>query len=129
MRAAVLYGTAGSLVLTALVTVPAGGAPGPATPRPGAELRGTAVAAAARRGRRHPLRHLLQGGGPPGHVQCGTVKVPLDYAHPDGKQIKLTVSRVKATGKDGENEAEGRRARAPSSTTPAAPAPPACTSR
>ena len=33
----------------------------------------------------------------PDSVQCGTVNVPLDYARPDGKQIKLTVSRVEAT--------------------------------
>ena len=36
-------------------------------------------------------------------MQCGTVSVPLDYAHPDGKQIKLTVSRTKATDKDPHN--------------------------
>ncbi|RDG36674.1 alpha/beta hydrolase [Streptomyces corynorhini] len=30
--------------------------------------------------------------------QCATMKAPLDYAEPDGKQIDLAVSRKKATG-------------------------------
>ncbi|MFD0367192.1 alpha/beta hydrolase [Streptomyces sp. NPDC059071] len=30
--------------------------------------------------------------------QCGTVRVPLDYAKPDGEQVELAVSRAKATG-------------------------------
>ncbi|MER7110130.1 alpha/beta hydrolase [Streptomyces sp. NPDC000229] len=35
--------------------------------------------------------------GAPG-FECATMKAPLDYADPDGEQIKLAVSRVKATG-------------------------------
>ncbi|MGW7069504.1 alpha/beta hydrolase [Streptomyces sp. NPDC054855] len=35
--------------------------------------------------------------GAPG-FQCSTMRAPLDYAKPDGKQIKLAVSRKKATG-------------------------------
>ncbi|MFF8291319.1 alpha/beta hydrolase [Streptomyces sp. NPDC016309] len=35
--------------------------------------------------------------GVPG-FECATLKVPLDYAEPDGEQIKLAVSRIKATG-------------------------------
>lgn len=103
MRAAVLHGTAGSLLLTGLVAVPAGGAP--AWPGQGgsAEARGTAVAAqrAAAAGIRFgtcaKVEHL------PSNLQCGTVTVPLDYALPDGKRIRLTVSRVRATGKDPRN--------------------------
>lgn len=30
--------------------------------------------------------------------QCTTMKAPLDYAKPDGGEIKLAVSRKKATG-------------------------------
>ncbi|WP_151480264.1 alpha/beta hydrolase [Streptomyces albicerus] len=99
MRAAILYGTAGSLVLSALVAAPAGSVP------PGwAELHGTAVAAerAAAEGIRFGKCAKEQDA--PGRLQCGTVTVPLDYAHPDGKKIKLTVSRVKATGKDGKRK-------------------------
>lgn len=35
--------------------------------------------------------------GAPG-FQCSTMRAPLDYAKPDGPQIKLAVSRKKATG-------------------------------
>lgn len=55
-------------------------------------------------------------------IQCGWVSVPLDYAHPHGKQIKLAVDRIGSTGTK-------RSARAPSSTTRAAPAARACASR
>ncbi|MFI8519317.1 alpha/beta hydrolase [Streptomyces sp. NPDC085481] len=34
----------------------------------------------------------------PPTVECGTVRVPLDYAHPGGTRIPLTVSRARATG-------------------------------
>ncbi|MDG4865490.1 alpha/beta hydrolase, partial [Streptomyces sp. T-3] len=40
----------------------------------------------------------------PPSVECGTVEVPLDYARPNGKQIKLTVSRTKAKGKPAERQ-------------------------
>ncbi len=33
-------------------------------------------------------------------VECGTIKVPLDYAKPDGDQIDLALIRVKATSDD-----------------------------
>uniref|UniRef100_UPI0015F00B35 alpha/beta hydrolase n=1 Tax=Streptomyces sp. WELS2 TaxID=2749435 RepID=UPI0015F00B35 len=33
----------------------------------------------------------------------GTVSVPLDYAHPEGEQIELTVSRARATQQDPHN--------------------------
>ncbi|MGW2275582.1 alpha/beta hydrolase [Streptomyces yangpuensis] len=37
----------------------------------------------------------------PSHVRCATLRVPLDYARPDGPQISLTVSRAAATGARG----------------------------
>lgn len=37
----------------------------------------------------------------PSSVRCATLRVPLDYARPDGPQISLTVSRVAATGRGG----------------------------
>ncbi|MCJ1680520.1 alpha/beta hydrolase [Streptomyces sp. APSN-46.1] len=37
----------------------------------------------------------------PEPVRCATLRVPLDYARPDGPQISLTVSRVTATGRGG----------------------------
>ncbi|WP_344600280.1 alpha/beta hydrolase [Streptomyces glaucus] len=97
MRAAVLCSAAGSLLLSTLVAAPAGGAP--AVPG-AAERRGTAVAAA-----RAAAAGIDFGPCPaeqdlPDGVRCGTVTVPLDYARPDGRQIRLTVSRVRATRKD-----------------------------
>ncbi|MEU6891034.1 alpha/beta hydrolase [Streptomyces sp. NPDC046557] len=37
----------------------------------------------------------------PDPVRCATLRVPLDYARPDGPRISLTVSRVPATGRGG----------------------------
>ncbi|MFD0265860.1 alpha/beta hydrolase [Streptomyces sp. NPDC127106] len=37
----------------------------------------------------------------PSPVRCAALTVPLDYARPDGPQIRLTVSRVPATGRGG----------------------------
>lgn len=33
------------------------------------------------------------------NIQCADVTVPLDYAHPNGKKIKIKISRVKHTAK------------------------------
>ncbi|QEU91170.1 alpha/beta hydrolase [Streptomyces kanamyceticus] len=97
MRAAAArYGTAGSLVLTALVAAPAGSASG-APPSP--ETRGTAVAAQRAEAAGIRWGTCAKAEDLPPSVRCGTVTVPLDYAHPDGKKIKLTVSRTKATKK------------------------------
>ncbi|WP_077797921.1 alpha/beta hydrolase [Streptomyces sp. JHA26] len=96
MRAAALLPAAGSLLLSALA------APGqtvPGTPVT-SEARGTAVAAA-----RAAEAGIAFGRCPgaedlPAALRCGTVSVPLDYAHPDGEQITLTVSRMRATHED-----------------------------
>ncbi|WP_030338736.1 alpha/beta hydrolase [Streptomyces sp. NRRL S-1022] len=108
MKAAALYSAAGSLLLTTLAAAPAGGAPG--TPgRPGApgtaELRGTAVAVARARAAGIDFGPCAAADlpDPPAGVRCGTVTVPLDYARPDGRQIRLTVSRAPATHKDPHN--------------------------
>lgn len=37
----------------------------------------------------------------PEPVRCATLRVPLDYARPDGPQIPLTVSRLPASGRGG----------------------------
>ncbi|MFF8593489.1 alpha/beta hydrolase [Streptomyces sp. NPDC015220] len=101
MRAATVYAAAGSLVLTALAAVPAGGAPREArVPGGAAELRGTAVAAAHARAAGIDFGACPGARGLPAAVRCGTVSVPLDYARPEGRKIRLTVSRVRATGKD-----------------------------
>ncbi|MGW0537312.1 alpha/beta hydrolase [Streptomyces sp. NPDC003032] len=97
MRAAAArYGTAGSLVLTALVAAPAGSA-GAAPPSP--ETHGTAVAAQRAEAAGIRWGTCAKAESLPPSVRCGTVSVPLDYARPDGKQIRLTVSRAKAKRK------------------------------
>lgn len=37
-------------------------------------------------------------------IQCGYVRVPLDYARPNGKQIKIAVDRIGNTGTKGERQ-------------------------
>ncbi|WP_327661047.1 MULTISPECIES: alpha/beta hydrolase [unclassified Streptomyces] len=99
MRAApALCATAGSLILSALVTAPAGAAV--PTPPPAAETAGTTIAALRAADAGIHWGACPEAEGLPDSVRCGTVTVPLDYAHPMGKKIKLTVSRVKATGKN-----------------------------
>ncbi|MFD7259178.1 alpha/beta hydrolase [Streptomyces sp. NPDC059874] len=75
-----------------------------------AAAAGTAGAEAAHAGKAHPAGGetggLVFGACPgveglPGHVQCASLRVPIDYARPDGPQIHLTVSRVPATGEHG----------------------------
>ncbi|WP_369190591.1 alpha/beta hydrolase [Streptomyces sp. R08] len=102
MRAAALYSAAGSLLLTTLAAAPATGT----TAVPGvraAESTGTALAAAHARAKGITFGKCPDAQDLPGTMECGTVSVPLDYAHPDGTQIKLTVSRAHATHKDPHN--------------------------
>ncbi|POX48992.1 protease [Streptomyces sp. Ru71] len=127
MRAAALCSAAGSLLLTALAAAPAGSAPGvsPAVPpalsgaasaraadtagavagqaERAAEKRGVMIAAARAAARGIEFGPCSDAPDMPGTLQCGTVTVPLDYAHPDGLQIKLAVSRVQATHRDPHN--------------------------
>ncbi|MFC8277381.1 alpha/beta hydrolase [Streptomyces sp. NPDC057271] len=93
MKSLALTGTVGSLLLTSLTVAPA-----PALDAPPAETGGTVAAA-----RRAAAEGIRFGGCPaaeklPPSVQCGTVRVPLDYADPDGVRIPLTVSRLRASG-------------------------------
>ncbi|MBA2947686.1 alpha/beta hydrolase [Streptomyces himalayensis] len=112
MRAAVISGAAGSMVLTALVAAPAGSntptgntsaastsARSTSADSAAAEMRGTAVAAARAAAAGIRFGACPEAENLPDHIRCGTVTVPLDYADPDGRQIKLTVSRVEATGR------------------------------
>ncbi|MEU4493590.1 alpha/beta hydrolase [Streptomyces sp. NPDC023998] len=100
MRAVAMYGAVtslSSLVISALAVAPAGG-----TTNANAQSHGTAVAA-----ERAAAAGITFGNCPktemlPSPIQCGSVEVPLDYADPSGRQISLTVSRVKASGKPAE---------------------------
>ncbi|MEV4333017.1 alpha/beta hydrolase [Streptomyces sp. NPDC049597] len=95
----------GSLVLTTLTAPPAGAVrPAGGASLTSAEARGTAVAA-----ERAAAAGIVFGACPKEEdlaepVTCGTVKVPLDYAKPSGRQITLTVSRVRAGGRPSERQ-------------------------
>ncbi|MFF7334872.1 alpha/beta fold hydrolase [Streptomyces sp. NPDC008150] len=113
-RTAALRSAAGSLLLTTLAAGPADGAPlVPDTPAAytaarasspdAAADRGTAVAAARAAAAGIRFGACADGQDMPGSLRCGTVTVPLDYAHPDGTRIRLTVSRVRATQRDPRN--------------------------
>ncbi|MEV0094609.1 alpha/beta hydrolase [Streptomyces sp. NPDC050738] len=102
MRAVALYGTAGGLILSALSGLTA--APAGSADTASAEARGTAVAARRATATGIAFGKCAAVESVSGPAQCGTVKVPLDYAKPDGKQIRLTVSRGTATGKKADRQ-------------------------
>ncbi|WP_225793979.1 alpha/beta hydrolase [Streptomyces aculeolatus] len=110
MRAAVLYGILGSLALTGLAAAPAADAARTATAvhvsraADGPEARGAAVAADRAAGAGVDFGRCQAAEGLPAPIECGTVAVPLDYAHPRGRQLKLTVSRIGATGPRAERQ-------------------------
>jgi pimeloyl-ACP methyl ester carboxylesterase len=93
MRAAVLHVTVAAVLLSGLAAPPAAGD----------TLTDRVAERAANEGIRFGRCPAAE--GLPDGVRCGTVKVPLDYARPDGTQISLTVSRVPAKRKD----AKGRK--------------------
>ncbi|NBE51680.1 alpha/beta hydrolase [Streptomyces boluensis] len=101
MRAPLLFGFAGSLVLTALVATPAGSAPAPPA---SAEARGTAVAVQRAAAAGLKWAPCAKEEGLPDTVKCASVTVPVDYAHPDGEKFHLTVSHRKAKGEPSERQ-------------------------
>ncbi|MFD4986351.1 alpha/beta hydrolase [Streptomyces sp. NPDC058374] len=103
MRAPLIFTAAGALLLAPLAAVPQGPAAGSPV-LPGAEARG--VALAAERAARTPVAfgRCPDEEGLPRSLECGTARVPLDYARPDGEQIDLTVSRVRAAGPERERQ-------------------------
>ncbi|AQT75016.1 alpha/beta hydrolase [Streptomyces sp. fd1-xmd] len=107
------HGSVVASLLLAMGAPAAVAAPAPQTPETAvaaAESAGAALAA-----RRAALAAASRGGGAagldfracpavedlPSRVRCATLRVPLDYARPDGPQISLTVSRAAATGAGG----------------------------
>ncbi|WP_228918918.1 alpha/beta hydrolase [Streptomyces sp. DH20] len=93
MRTAAALVAAGSLLLA----TPSAAA---RTPAPAPEAHGTAVAAARAASEGIDFGRCSEEQDLPPAVECGTLRVPLDYARPDGEQILLTVSRSRATGED-----------------------------
>ncbi len=83
--------TALTLWATAAAALPAAAAPIPDAESAGAALAARRAATAGLGFRACPAVEEL-----PDPVRCATLRVPLDYARPDGPQITLTVSRVAA---------------------------------
>ncbi|MFF3848137.1 alpha/beta hydrolase [Streptomyces sp. NPDC002328] len=100
-RRTAAIGSAGAIVAATLiagaVAAPTASAAG-GQPGQDREMRGAAVAAerAAKAG--IDWRDCPADWGLEKPIQCGWVTVPLDYAKPDGKQIKLAVDRIGNTG-------------------------------
>ncbi|WEH36457.1 alpha/beta hydrolase [Streptomyces sp. AM 4-1-1] len=105
MRAVALYGTIGSLVLSALTVAPATGLDHPREGvRRAAEDTGTMIAAERAAAAGIAFGPCAEAEMLPDSVRCGTVGVPLDYAAPLGRQIRLTVSMAGATGGSAERQ-------------------------
>ncbi|MFF8839186.1 alpha/beta hydrolase [Streptomyces sp. NPDC015130] len=95
MPSPALYGALSALLFTSL---PLASPLAPAYGTPASEAHGTLLAAG-----RAAAEGIVFGTCPaaeklPSSVVCGTVRVPLDYADPDGPSVPLTVSRVRASG-------------------------------
>lgn len=69
-----------------------------------AAARGVAVAAARAAAKGVNWEECPQSWGLASPIQCGYVTVPVDYAHPDGRTIKLAVSRARNTGSEDERQ-------------------------
>jgi pimeloyl-ACP methyl ester carboxylesterase len=99
VRSAAIHGSLGALVLTAATIVPASGSHALPLPlRNAREAAGAAVAAKAAAAAGIDWTKCPASEGLTARVQCGKVTVPVDYADPRGEKIRLTVSRMKATG-------------------------------
>ncbi len=108
MRRKAAFGAAGTLVTGALLTGAIAATPASAGEHPKtktAEARGvqTAAARAAKKG--IDWQDCPADWGLKSPVQCGYVTVPVDYARPDGRTIKIAVDRAVSTG--GKEERQG----------------------
>ncbi|MPY63522.1 alpha/beta hydrolase [Streptomyces spongiae] len=105
-RRAAAFGSAGALVTAALiagaVTAPSASADARTVKDP--EARGAAVAAAKAAKKGIDWKDCPEDWGLEKPIQCGWVTVPLDYAKPYGKQIKLAVDRIGNTGTKSERQ-------------------------
>ncbi|MEU6287824.1 alpha/beta hydrolase [Streptomyces sp. NPDC046988] len=109
---ATAFGTAGALVTATLiagaVTAPTASA-APASGQPSAqgwdhEARGAVIAAARAARAGVDWQDCPADWNLPKPIQCGYVTVPLDYAKPFGKQIKIAVDRIGNTGTKSERQ-------------------------
>ncbi|MEU5365140.1 alpha/beta hydrolase [Streptomyces sp. NPDC005925] len=106
-RRVTVLGSAGALVTATLlagaVTAPTASA-SPAGFGQDREARGAALAAARAAHTGIDWQDCPADWGLEKPIQCGWVTVPLDYARPNGKQIKLAVDRIGSTGTKAERQ-------------------------
>ncbi|QHC24118.1 alpha/beta hydrolase [Streptomyces sp. GS7] len=101
MKRTAALGAAGTLVSGALIAGAIAATPAAAgEPRPGgsAEARGVQIAAARAAKEGVKWQDCPAAWGFKAPVQCGYVTVPVDYAKPNGRTIKLAVDRAVNTG-------------------------------
>ncbi|MFJ6916312.1 alpha/beta hydrolase [Streptomyces sp. NPDC101133] len=107
-RRATAFGSAGALVTATLIAGAVSAPAASAAPADGRgqshargwdkEARGVTIAAARAARAGVDWEDCDAGWNLPKPIQCGYVTVPLDYAKPFGKQIKLAVDRIGNTG-------------------------------
>ncbi|MGW6458931.1 alpha/beta hydrolase [Streptomyces sp. NPDC055078] len=106
MRRTAVLGSAGTLIAGTLIAgaivAPAANAETGHSGSP--EARGVQVAAERAAGKGIDWADCPADWGIPQPVQCGWVSVPLDYARPHGKQIRLAVDRIGNTGTPAERQ-------------------------
>ncbi|GAB3984054.1 alpha/beta hydrolase [Actinoallomurus acanthiterrae] len=94
MKKLVVVTAAVGLALTGVGTAGAAGRQATPTPTPAGESAQAVAAGVA--WTPCPANDPIEGTKLQG-LECGTLKVPLDYAHPHGRQITLALTRAKAT--------------------------------
>lgn len=101
-----MIGSAGTLVAATLIAGAMAAPVASADSRSGQdrEARGAAVAAARAAKAGIDWKDCPADWGIAKPIQCGWVTVPLDYAKPYGKQIKLAVDRIGSTGTKDERQ-------------------------
>jgi pimeloyl-ACP methyl ester carboxylesterase len=100
-RRAAAFGSAGVIVTATLIAgavAPTASASADSRGSQDREARGAAVAAAKAAKAGVNWQDCPADWGLEKPIQCGYVTVPLDYAKPHGKQIKIAVDRIGSTG-------------------------------
>ncbi|GGX68364.1 alpha/beta hydrolase [Streptomyces fructofermentans] len=100
IRRATAFGSAGALVTATLIAGAVAAPTANADSRHGQDdqARGAAVAAARAAKAGIDWQDCPADWGLEKPIQCGWVTVPLDYARPNGKKIKIAVDRIGNTG-------------------------------
>lgn len=107
MRRTPALGAAGALVTGTLLAGAIAATPASAGTRQydgSAEARGVRTAAARAAAHGIDWQDCPADWGLKSPVQCGYVTVPVDYARPDGRTIKIAVDRARSTGSAGERQ-------------------------